>query len=81
MYISNVIPLAKEVVPMKWQNVDSKTWEDKFSEKYDFIVTGENGLFILDIFTKRIKKNSQAYIESFEYKSTKEAKEDAEKYI
>lgn len=66
---------------MKWKKVDVKIWEDNFSNKYDFIVTREKDQFILDIFNKRIKNSSEAYIESFELGSLKEAKNDAESYL
>jgi len=66
---------------MKWKKVDVKTWESHFSNKFDFIVAQENSRFILDIFNKRIKNNSDAYMDSFELGSLKEAKQDAENYL
>lgn len=80
-YINHLILLTKEVILMKWKKIDGNKWEDTFSKRYDFIVTKERRKFILDIFNKRIKNISEAYINSFELSSLKEAKQDAENYL
>ena len=65
---------------MYWEKLDKITWQ-KITGKYDLIVSKFRGEFYLDIFNTKIKNDSKAYIETFSFRTLRDAKKDADLYI
>lgn len=65
---------------MNWKKLSKFEYESD-NEKYDFHLRKEDKKWILDIFDKTIQHNSQAYIESFQFTSLKEAQKEAKLYL
>ena len=71
---------AKSKGQLKWKQLGNRQQEAvSLNRKYDFVIDARNEIILL-IFNHRIKDKNKAYIDSMEYDTIRDAKEDAENW-
>ena len=65
-----------------WSKIANNQFE-LITSKYNFYITFDESskIWILDVFNEKIENNSNSYIDSFEFDSLIQAKNEAENFI
>lgn len=65
-----------------WKKLTENEFE-LITSKYNFYITFDKGskIWVLDVFDEKIEDNSSSYIDSFEFDSLVQAKNEAENFI
>lgn len=66
----------------KWKEIANCEFE-LITSKYNFYITFDKSskIWVLDVFDEKIEDNSSSYIDSFEFDSLVQAKNEAENFI